>query len=472
MKVSVRLLLLPDDPEKIESVFDNAGIGFPKIFTSVTEGPADSQAIRTQFEAQIRSLDPASASLSAFLAPEQAEALLKAAQKEPEAAVLSAPTVLVWSGENAEISVGEKLPSGTDSENTVFCGIRMNILPTVLRPSGMIHIQIRSLVSGIKGHEKQGGKDVPILEVAEISSEITMPKDSTCLLFGPVIRKGNLFQNSETAEQPGRLLMLITPQTATDNQIETTPAGSMENLPGLGAVGNGGLTYPDKENAVHDDLIGWYQMQNRTLIPVFKRDGAYYSVSRGFEIPLRACPEGLVEAFRPSGEEGTTIGRYPEDPNKYFISIVDRQRKQFEEGFISGRKQEMQKVENPVDLPKSDAPAPQSMDDFLGWYQPAWFPWIRLEIRKENQSYCVAEYYTQKPGEWTSGQTEKLSPLAEGLGFAEDGEPVSLIYNDALKRFEINMKTNDTLIRMPMVRISPEEKAIAEPVNIGIPYWH
>jgi hypothetical protein len=389
-------------------------------------------------------------------------------QKEPQAETLSAPRVMVHSGEQAEISIGQEIPAGDPAAGKpLFSGVRMQVVPTVHTATGNIRLQGQTLVSNRIGYDRQ--KELPIMEVAVISTELMMSDGSSALLFGPVIKQGTFAGGKNTPDNSKRLLLLITSETA---KGESVPGMPMENLPGFGAVGNGGLTSPDKENAVHDDLTGWYQMQNQTLIPVFKRDGAYYSASRGFEIPLRACPEGLVEAFRPSGEEGTTIGRFSEDPNKYFIRLVDRQREQFEQTFISGQKQEMTKVGKPFDLLDSAAPAPQSIDDFLGCYQPVWFPWVRFEIRKENQSYCAAEYYTQKPGEWTSGQTEKLSPLADRLGFAEDGEPVSWIYNDALKRFEITMKTDDTLIRMPMVRISPEEKAIAEPVNIGIPYWH
>ena len=75
-------------------------------------------------------------------------------------------------------------------------------------------------------------------------------------------------------------------------------------------------------------------------------------------------------------------------------------------------------------------------------------------------------------GQWTIGHTEELIPLTEGLGFAGDGEPVSWIYNDALKRFEMTLKTDDMLVRMPLARVSPNEKEIREHMKIGIPYWH
>lgn len=68
-----------------------------------------------------------------------------------------------------------------------------------------------------------------------------------------------------------------------------------------------------------DHLVGWFNLsgcdeQNQvvsghgTLIPVFKRDGTYYSVCRGGEVPLKECPEGLEWALTPSSMAGTKIG--------------------------------------------------------------------------------------------------------------------------------------------------------------------
>ena len=49
-------------------------------------------------------------------------------------------------------------------------------------------------------------------------------------------------------------------------------------------------------------------VEGDTIIPVFKTDGTYYSVCRGFEIPLKQCPEGVEWAATPSSMVGTTIG--------------------------------------------------------------------------------------------------------------------------------------------------------------------
>lgn len=223
--VSARLLLLPDDLEKIESIFENAGVGFPKVFTSVVKGPADSQQIRAQFETRLRDLD--SASLSTFLTNEQVKALIKAAQKEPEAVLLSAPAVRVYSGEEAEMSVGNDIPADT---KTVFHGVRMLVVPAVHEPTGNIHLQMQTLVSGTDDPDQQN--KTPNMEVAEISSELTIAGGHTALIFGPVIKKGIFSGDQNTPDNPKRLLLLITPEVVEKDSDSQTPGIPMENLPG------------------------------------------------------------------------------------------------------------------------------------------------------------------------------------------------------------------------------------------------
>lgn len=218
-----------------------------------------------------------------------------------------------------------------------------------------------------------------------------------------------------------------------------------------------------------DYLIGWHRMADYTLIPVFKHNGVYHSVSRGFEVPLQPCPEGLVWEMTPSSMNGTTIGRSGQS-DRYFIRIYDEQRANIEESFIPGQKLTMIKVEKPSGLMDAAAPAPKKNDDFLGWYTPAWFPWIRIEIRKDGPSYFSIDHEFREPDKWVTMEPQKLTVLNNQLGLKIGREPAALIYNEALKRFEITLGTS-ILIRMPLARISPDEK-VPEPVRIGIPTWH
>lgn len=458
VKVSMKLLLLPDDERKVQRIFEKAGIVMPEILTDV----------HTSTDEQRRKVIIGEATFNfkksgkhTFLDAGGVQALIAAVQQEKEGVVLSAPSVITWSGEQAEIRIA-------DTTETPSEGLVMQICPDVLQRENNIHLKLDLELSNTFFVTSSTEAQV---EVAEISTELTLPEGNTFLLAGPRVHAEHFVSGNVESSSRRLLLLLITPEIVKKDLGRETSGLPMGNLPGgFGAFRS---IESRQENTVdRDDLIGWYQMKNDTLVPVFKRDGAYCSVSRGFEIPLRECPEGLIEAHTPPDAEGTTIGRYHEDPDKYFISIVDRQRENFEESFVSGQKQEMEKIKKPFEPLESDAPAPQSLDDFLGWYQPVWFPVVRLELRKENQSYFAAEHYTNESGQWTTGHTEELTPLTEGLGFAEDGEPVSWIYNDALRRFEITLKTDDTLVRMPLARVSPDEKEGVKTLKIGIPYWH
>ncbi len=232
---------------------------------------------------------------------------------------------------------------------------------------------------------------------------------------------------------------------------------------------------PEQDNLPNppDHLLGWFKMTDGdTIIPVFKRDGTYYSVCRGFEIPLKECPEGLEWVLTPSSMVGTMIG-FDEASNAYYIIIEDQGLASNYEPYISGEKQPMVRIDKPSWLLDPTALPPRTNDDFLGHYRAIWFPWFRFEIRKEGESYFGAYQMLSETGLWEpEGDPDGLAPLPDRLGFTGfDRETRHILtYNEALKRFEL---TNS----MPLARVTPsswpEADAVRLPtMRIGIPSWH
>ena len=104
---------------------------------------------------------------------------------------------------------------------------------------------------------------------------------------------------------------------------------------------------------------------------------------------------------------GTKIG-LSEQSNEVYISIVDSIREYVEPSFVSVR-QPMIRVSRPSWLLDAAAPPPRTHDDFVGWYQPVWCPFARLEIRKEGKRYSAGFQLLREP--------------AEPGSWASDGEP-------------------------------------------------
>lgn len=231
------------------------------------------------------------------------------------------------------------------------------------------------------------------------------------------------------------------------------------------------------QNTSRDHLVGWYKLGD-TLIPVFKIDGTYYSACRGFEFPLKECPEGLELAITPSSMADTKIG-FAVASKEYYISIVDDLLSGNSDGrYGIGEKRPMTKIHKPSGLLDATAPPPRTNDDFLGWYQPVWFPFA-FEVRKEDERYLCVENLPDESGVWKTVSEREITPLPDRLGFSGfDRHPrKELTYNDALKRFEITSqlgKREPSIIRMPLARTAqpPEVPAISPPMIIGIPSWH
>jgi hypothetical protein len=260
-------------------------------------------------------------------------------------------------------------------------------------------------------------------------------------------------------------------------------------LIGVGALGCG--TSPERSSGSRDHLLGWYELPARdhdthkvirgpgTLIPVFKIDRTYYSVCRGFEVPLKECAEGLEWASSPSSMEGTTIG-FDAESSEAYIRIVDHGLDGMNDMYIPGEKRFMKKIAKPSWFPMLNAETkpPRTNDDLLGCYQLAWIPAARMTVRREAERYYLVTHLR------ASGHDDdiiELKPLPDQLGFTsfDDEVAVNLTYNEALKRFEIiptkHLFPHD---RMPLVRVAPEvpSQSDTSPIptmqKIGIPSWH
>ncbi|MBE0537843.1 MAG: hypothetical protein IH624_19455 [Phycisphaerae bacterium] len=241
-----------------------------------------------------------------------------------------------------------------------------------------------------------------------------------------------------------------------------------------------------KAEGMHDHFIGWYRLNKEIVFPVLKRDGTFYAACRGIEVPFKETADGLEWALEPSSMAGTTIGRFA-GTNQYYLKNMDQQSiHHLEESGANplgfGKEQPVTRIDEPVGLLDATAPAPKNPDDFIGWYQPKWFPYYRFQLRKDGDKYFWDEQEMDQASGWkTGGATRELTPLTDGLGFftgLDAKKEHRLTYNDSLKRFEVvNIKAGPQGLRTPLARIpepatDTEAPAVRPPIVIGIPVWH
>lgn len=235
-----------------------------------------------------------------------------------------------------------------------------------------------------------------------------------------------------------------------------------------------------------DAYTGWFRIQQRpsknkspdTIIPVFKIDGTYYSVCRGAEVPFKLTSEGLQWALEPSSMVGTTIGFTSSQP---FIIIRDAQSEHFtsesDHPHDTGLRP-MVRIDKPSWLLDPMASPPKSNDDFLGFYQPVWFPYYRIELYKDGQTYYERNYELDQEQNWQlQGESLELTLIAGELGFSYSNRQNrnALTYNKSLKRFEIEMQNPAPKLRIPLTRVLSalkDDKTVSFKEVIGIPTWH
>jgi len=242
----------------------------------------------------------------------------------------------------------------------------------------------------------------------------------------------------------------------------------------------------------NDPFTGWFMLESpqtrytspEIIIPVFKINEAYYSVCRGVEIPFKRSPEGYLEwALEPSSMEGTRIS-FSENLNRGYIIIKDsRQPEETSEsigksGFQLGLNH-MTKIDKPTCLLNPTISPARKNDDFIGCYQPAWFPYYRFEVQKDGKTYFALYLEQYKDDKWQqNNETIVLTPLHDRLGFEypNSKKKIELTYNEILHRFEMVLLYTNPATRMPLARIpqSPLDQNQLKPyrsLQIGIPSW-
>ena len=243
----------------------------------------------------------------------------------------------------------------------------------------------------------------------------------------------------------------------------------------------------NKSVAMYDDrIIGWYKLgsgidddanvnKNDTLVPILKRGNEFYTICRGFEMPLGKSPVGLEWTFKPSSMEGTAfVFCGPGWP--CHLKIYDSQKSVFD-WYEPGKKYKLIKIPEPEGLTCTVEKKPEVLDDFIGMYQPVYFPLIRIEISKEGDGY-IHSYFElrviQDTASWLNmGQVKSVKPLENNRGFliAEEHAKNYLMFSEELNRYEIII--GSTGLRMPLVKISAgEDLPLALDVNLGIPSWN
>jgi len=257
----------------------------------------------------------------------------------------------------------------------------------------------------------------------------------------------------------------------------------------IGASGCGALSQSSPGN--RDYLLGWYKLEDRdVIIPVFKAEGGYYTVSwPGAEIPLKQCPEGLEWGATPSSMAGTKIIYDMQSSRPYCICVHDSNAMHHTasaeaDWWGTGKKRPLTKIDAPTWLPDPTTERPHSVDDFLGWYVFAWMPVAGIEIRKNGEKYFATWRHMVEPDKWEpSGSPSQvaLAPLSDRLGFTvcDPDTDIILIYHKARKRYELTGRTEDgaSAIRSPLARVRPEvlSRTVAipsPPMDVGIPCWH
>lgn len=231
-----------------------------------------------------------------------------------------------------------------------------------------------------------------------------------------------------------------------------------------------------------DHFVGWYELppidwrtatpgsDPATLIPVLKRGPTYCTVIRAMEVPLIPCEQGLAWPPHRSSLAGTTIG-YDAAADEYYIRIFDSigdpihtetpEMRSFEPGL----RRTLVRIDPPPWLRDTTAPPPTSLDDFLTMFEAQLMPLFAFDIHRAGDAYKIRVY---SPFPSDDGTPQTLAPLVDGLGFEWEAGHGRLIYNAALRRYELafgRASADGHVARMPLFRY-PRTAAV------GIPHWH
>jgi hypothetical protein len=139
----------------------------------------------------------------------------------------------------------------------------------------------------------------------------------------------------------------------------------------------------------------------------------------------------------------------------------------------------MTRIEKPSWLLDAVIGPPKTNDDFVGCFEPQWFPYFRQVLQKDADTYKVTYMELDQNLRWQpESEIIHLLPLSDKLGFANVFPEAEnhLIYNNSLKRFELIMMGKPSVLRLPLVKMSESQAARTPTTNeinpIGIPTWH
>jgi hypothetical protein len=232
---------------------------------------------------------------------------------------------------------------------------------------------------------------------------------------------------------------------------------------------SGGSKTASRGGSGHDHFVGYFNLPDRNaLIPVLKHGDAYYSVCHGAEVPLKPSPQGLEWGPAPPTLAGTTIG-YDDAADEYYIRIWDNAPSMhgaWEDSPLNepGMRRKLIPIDRPAWLGDATTDPPQTLDDFVAYYEWLWGPAVGLKISKTGDDF-FARMHGPMPGE--DEKAKKLIPLENELGFVwsvgVDRDDGRLIYDDACHRYELVFridKASPRVVRFPLVRIPFETTGI------------
>ena len=241
----------------------------------------------------------------------------------------------------------------------------------------------------------------------------------------------------------------------------------------------------NKPGMYEDRIIGWYRLgevienpdinNKQKIVPIFKRSNEFYTICRGFEMPLRRSPVGLVWDFKPSSMEGTSFlfcgPSWPCNLKVYDSQLVGM------DWYEPGKKYRLTKIPDPECLSDIKEEKPVGIDDFVGEYTPIYFPYYKIIISKKEDvflhQYSQVGVISGKP-EWSApSRPIKIEPLDENNGFlvVENRAKNYLMYSEQLERYEVII--GQTGLRCPLRKIEEDSGDFNLPeVEMGIPSWN
>ncbi|MBC8377936.1 MAG: hypothetical protein H8E62_02050 [Planctomycetes bacterium] len=215
----VRVVMLPDDDKKNKLMFDEAGIVMPQVIASLAAEEQDS-AISTE-----AARDVLTTQAHTFLDEAATRSLLQIIAKEPQAKLISAPTVVTYSGESAEVRIYPDAPLDSGQSQSSSKGLTIQILPSILHREENIHLKVKMELTP----ELFGQTDTQnSTQRAQINTEFTVPKGSTFLAAGPIIKADHIIGNTQDPNLNKRILLLITPQVDAAETISLNPCNDTE----------------------------------------------------------------------------------------------------------------------------------------------------------------------------------------------------------------------------------------------------